>query len=439
MKTKFAAPARIVATALAAAAIAGSLASCAHGNGHSHAASAAIDRLSADPAPRVKSGLDVLKEQGFAPLKGKRVGLIVNHSSIDSQGNHSIDLLAAAPDVELVALFSPEHGIRGTEDRHVDSAKDEKTGLPIHSLYGKIRKPTPEMLEGIDILVFDLQDIGARFYTYIATLGMCAEAAKEAGIEYLVIDRPNPIRGDWFDGPIQDEDQGGKFTSFVPMPTVHGMTVGELALLYHRHHGIGNEPIIAKMEGWSRDMYFDETGLPWVNPSPNMRSVEQEIIYTMVAQTEANKDLSVGRGTERPFEFLGAPWIDGDKLTAELRSRNLPGLWFMRETFMPRKIDVSGRENYPYQFTEEICQGVRIVVTDRDKVSPVVAGTHMLDALLEVAPDRYKVDQLRGLVGAQWVLDEVKGDTDPDLIAQKWRADPKFKAFAERRASVLLY
>jgi len=433
MTSKFAFHARFLAAAFAAAAFAGSLSSCAT------AGAAPIDRLAADPAPRVKSGLDVLKEQGFAPLKGKRVGLIVNHSSIDAQGNHSIDLIAGAPDVKLTALFSPEHGIRGTEDRHVKSSTDEKTGVTIYSLYGETRKPTPEMLKDVDILVFDLQDIGARFYTYIATLGLCMEAAKDANIEYLVIDRPNPIRGDWFDGPIQDDDQGKKFTSFVPMPTVHGMTVGELALMYHRHHGIGNEPIVAKMQGWSRDMYFDETGLPWVNPSPNMRSVEQELLYTMVAQTEANKDVSVGRGTERPFEFLGAPWLDADRLTEELRSRNLPGIWVMRESFMPRKIDVSGRENYPYQFSEEVCQGVRFVVVDRDKVSPVVAGVHMLDALLEVHPDRYKVDQLRGLVGAQWVLDEIKGDADPDAIAAKWRAEPRFQEFAARRASVLLY
>ncbi len=414
---------------------------CAHG-GHRHSdhdSNHGADRLGSESGARVMSGLEVLARDGFKPLQGKRVGLIVNHSSIDSQGRHSIDLINGAPGIELTALFSPEHGIRGTEDRHVDSSVDEKTGVTIHSLYGKTRTPTAETLENVDVLVFDIQDIGARFYTYIATMGNCMNAAKEHGVEFVVLDRPNPIRGDWFDGPVQDEDLVGKFTAFVPMPTVHGMTVGEIANFFHQYYDTGDEPIVVPMEGWSRELYFDETGLPWVNPSPNMRSVNQELLYTMVALTESNKIVSVGRGTERPFEYLGAPWVDGAELTEAMRARDLPGLWFMNETFMPRKLDVSGRENYPYQYTEEVCHGFRVVVTDRHKVSPVVAGVHMLDVLLELYPEKYSVDKLRGLVGAQWVLDEVKADTDPNLIAAKWRADPRFREFAEMRESVLMY
>lgn len=394
---------------------------------------------SAWAGPKVSSGLDVMQRDDFAALKGKKVGLVTNHSGLNYKGEHILDLMHASPNVELVAIFTPEHGIRGTEDRHVDSDVDEVTGLPIHSLYGKTRKPSDEMLEGVDVLVYDLQDIGARFYTYISTLGLCMEAAAEHGIKIYVLDRPNPIGGTYFDGPIQDDDLVGRFTSFKPMPTTHGMTVGELALLFNGPHEIGCELEVIKCEGWTRDMLFDETGLPWVNPSPNMRSVGEEILYTMVAQTEGNKVLSVGRGTDRPFEYLGAPWVDGDALCAELRSRNLPGIWVMRTTFVPSGTDISGRKNYPYQFIDEVCQGVRFVVTDRRAVRPVEAGVHMLDALLEVHPDKYSVDKLRGLVGAQWVLDALKERKPVDEIVAKWRSDPKFAAFAEARRSVLLY
>lgn len=394
---------------------------------------------SALAGPNVITGLDVMQRDGFAAIKGKKVGLVTNHSGINQRGEHILDLMHASPNVELVAIFTPEHGIRGTEDRHVGSDTDEATGLPIHSLYGKTRKPTDEMLEGIDVLVYDIQDIGARFYTYISTLGLCMEAAAEHGIKIYVLDRPNPLGGTKFDGPIQDDDLVGKFTSFRPMPTTHGMTVGEIALLFNGPYGIGSKLEVVKCEGWQRDMLFDETGLPWVNPSPNMRSVNEEILYTMVAQTEANKDLSVGRGTDRPFEYLGAPWVDGEKLTAELRSRDLPGIWVMRTTFIPSGTDISGRENYPYQFIDEVCQGVRFVVTDRKAASPVEAGVHMLDALLEVHPERYKVDKLRGLVGAQWVLDALNAREPVEDIVGRWRTSPAFKAFSETRSEVLIY
>ncbi|GAB4188957.1 MAG: DUF1343 domain-containing protein [Phycisphaeraceae bacterium] len=389
--------------------------------------------------PRVAVGLDALQREGFERLKGRNVGLITNHSGINARGEHILDLMHASPNVQLVAIFTPEHGIRGTEDRHVASDTDPATGLPIHSLYGKTRKPTPEMLKGIDTLVYDIQDIGARFYTYISTLGLCMEAAAENGIRLIVLDRPNPLGGTDFDGPIQDEDLIGKFTSFRPMPITHGMTVGEIALLFKNHHGIGCDLEIIRCEGWRRGMLFDETGLPWVNPSPNMRSVVEEILYPMVALTEANKDVSVGRGTDRPFEYLGAPWLDGDALTAELRSRELPGIWVMRTTFIPSGTDITGRKNYPYQFIDEVCQGVRFVVTDRRAVRPVEAGLHMLAALLKVHPERYRVDKLRGLVGAQWVLDALNAGEPVERIVQRWRNMEAFKAFAEARQRVLLY
>ena len=389
--------------------------------------------------PKVVTGLDVMQRDDFAALKGRKVGLITNHSGINIKGEHILDLMHASDNVELVGIFTPEHGIRGTEDRHVDSDVDPATGLPIHSLYGKTRKPTAEMLEGVDTLVFDIQDIGARFYTYIATLGLCMQAAQEHGITVYVLDRPNPLGGTDFDGPIQDDELVGNFTAFVPMPTTHGMTVGEMAMLFKTTHGIDCDLHVIKCEGWERGMLFDETGLPWVNPSPNMRSVNEEIIYTMVALTEGNKDISVGRGTDRPFEYLGAPWVDGDALTAELRSRNLAGLWVMRTTFIPSGTDISGRKNYPYQFIDEVCQGVRFVVTDREAVRPVEAGTHMLDALLKVHPERYSIEKLHKLVGARWVLDALEAHEPVDTIVKRWREAPEFKAFAEARQSVLLY
>ncbi|GAB4317472.1 MAG: DUF1343 domain-containing protein [Candidatus Sumerlaeia bacterium] len=395
------------------------------------------------------SGLDVLEAEGFDRLKGHRVGVLTNHSGINRRGEHIIDLLTAHG-VEIVALFSPEHGIRGTEDAYVSSGVDEKTGLPIFSLYGQRRKPTSSMLEGIDTLVCDIQDIGARFYTYHSTMGLCMEAARECGgIKVIVLDRPNPIRGNWFDGPIQDDDLVGGFTAFRHMPVAHGMTMGELALFINRFSGrmqdqpgVGCDLEVVPMKGWRRDMFFDQTGLPWVNPSPNMRSVEEELLYTMVALTESNKVVSVGRGTDRPFEYLGAPWMDGKALGADLRRRNLPGLWVMDVEFFVPERDAFGRAvpgSYP--FRGEVCQGVRLTITDREAFSPLEAGLHMLHALKNVGGERYMEgwDRMRGLLGAGWALEELRQGRPVDEIVRKWRTQPEFKAFAKARRSVLLY
>lgn len=395
---------------------------------------------------KVMTGIDVLEANNFAPFRGKKVGLITNHSGINARGKHIIDLFIEGG-VDLVQLYSPEHGIRGEVDTKVDNSIDEKTGLTIHSLYGQTRRPTDEMLEGVDVLVYDIQDIGARFYTYISTMGICMEEAAKRDIEFFVLDRPNPIRGNWFDGPIQDDDLIGKFTAFRKMPTAHGMTVGEMALYFNQYaggseftNGIGANLTVVKMKGWDRDMFFDETGLPWVNPSPNMRSINEEIIYTMVAQTEANKIISVGRGTDRPFEYLGAPWVDGPKLAEVFNNRNLPGLWFMNTTFVPSGTDISGRKNYPYQFIDEICNGVRIVVTDREAVMPVEAGVHMIDILLKSYPETYDTEKLRGLVGSARVLEQINEmKLSPAQIAERWRTDKEFFEYTEARKSVLLY
>ncbi len=390
-------------------------------------------------AKAVFAGLDVIYANGFTRLEGRKIGLIVNHSSLTRQGVHSLDLLAAQPNVDVVGIFSPEHGIRGTEDVHVESGVDEKTGIPIHSLYGKTNRPTKEMLKGIDTLVFDIQDIGARFYTYIGTMGVCMEEAAKHGIKFIVLDRPNPIGGVYYDGPIQDEQYMGRLTSYAPMPIVHGMTVGEMARYFVEVKDIDVDLEIVEVENWRRDMFYDETGLPWVDPSPNMRSLMEEHLYTMVALVEANKDVSVGRGTERPFEYVGAPWVDSYKLASELRSRNIPGLWIMEMSFLPRRLNVTGRSNYPYPFVEQLCYGCRFVVNNRHAFKPVEAGIHMLDALKVTHPDKFSMEKLGGLVGAQWVLDDLKAGKSPEAIADKWRRMDEFKAFEKARKAALLY
>ena len=403
--------------------------------GRPSAGKAAAERSSWESA--VRSGLDVLEQEGFKRLQGRRVGLIANHSALNRKGRHLLDLVVEHPEIQLVALFSREHGFRGTADEKVDSGVETSTGLPLYSLYGKTRKPTNEMLKGIDVLVFDIQDIGARFYTYIGTMGGCMEEAAKRGIKFYVLDRPNPIGGLYYDGPIQDEDLQARLTSFAPMPIVHGMTVGEMALLFNQE--IGADLEVVKMKGWKRSMLFDETGLPWANPSPNMRSLNEELLYTMVALTEANKDVSVGRGTDRPFEYLGAPWIDGEGLAGGLAARDLPGLWFMATTFIPSDMDITGRKTYRYPFVGKVCNGIRIVVTDREAVRPVEAGIHMLDVLLRLHPERFSVERLRGLVGAQWVLDALLEGQSPESIVERWRGSETFRAFAKARRGVLLY
>jgi uncharacterized protein YbbC (DUF1343 family) len=268
---------------------------------------------------------------------------------------------------------------------------------------------------------------------------MCMEEAAKRGIKFMVLDRPNPLGGAWFDGPIQDEDLVGGFTSFKPMPIFPGMTVGELALLFNTYYGIGADLEVVKMEGWKRGMFMDETGLPWANPSLNMRSVTEQLLYTMVGLTEGNRDISVGRGTDRPFEYVGAPWIDGEKLASELRRRHLPGLWFNPMVFIPSATDITGRENYPYPHTGQPCHGVRVVVTDRRAVRPVEAGIHLLDALLKVHPERYSTERLRGHVGAGWVVEALKRGEEPEQIIARWRQSEEFRAFAHARQRVLLY
>ncbi|HEX7896473.1 MAG TPA: DUF1343 domain-containing protein [Planctomycetota bacterium] len=380
----------------------------------------------------VRSGLDVLSRDGFAPLKGVRVGLVTNHSAIDRNRAHLIDLVAGAKDVRLTALFSPEHGIRGAADEKVESGKDEKTGLPIHSLYGKTRKPTPEMLADVDLLVFDIQDIGTRYYTYISTMALVMEAAKERKKKVLVLDRPNPIGGAAVEGPIQDADLVGQFISHYPMPTRHGMTVGELARLFNAEHGIGCDLDVVRVEGWKRAMYFDETGLPWIHPSPNMRSLPAAIAYPGLGALEGTS-LSVGRGTGRAFTLYGAPWVDAKRLCDELNGRALPGVRFKETAFTPRL--EAGFPKYPH--TDLECRGFELEILDRRAFRPVAAALHVLDVLRRQHPKEFTFAKACAMIGRKSIEIDIKAGVPPARIEAAWREESA--AWEKIRARYLMY
>ncbi len=381
------------------------------------AATASEDCAPAD----VLCGIDVLKRDGFKPLKGRRVGVITNHTGLDRGGNRTLDLLVAAPDVKVTAVFSPEHGLFGALDEKVGHIVDEKTGLQVFSLYGETRRPTPEMLKGVDTLVFDIQDIGARFYTYIATLGNCMEEAAKAGIRVVVLDRPNPIRGVDADGPIADKNRLG-FTAFGPIPVTHGMTVGELARLFNTEYGIKCDLQVIEIEGWRRDMWWDQTGLSWVNPSPNMRNLTQATLYPAIGLLEAT-NLSVGRGTDQPFELFGAPWIKARELAAALNGACLPGLRFVPIRFTPTSS----------KFAKQACEGVYIVLTDRDGLSPVASGLTIAWHLRRLYGEQFEVERVINLMANAGTLAALKTSKAPEGLPATWKTDlEKFKAVRGR-------
>jgi len=384
------------------------------------------------PGAAVRTGLEVLARDGFRPLQGRRVGLVTNHSGIDASRTSSIDILAGGKGFTLTALFSPEHGLRGTEDANVSSGKDVKTGLPVHSLYGKTRKPTSEMLQDVDVLVFDIQDIGARYYTYCSTLALVMEAAKENDKALLVLDRPNAIGGLEVEGPILEEGLRGNFIGYFPLPTRHGLTLGELARLYNTEYKVGCRLDVVRMEGWTRSQYFDDTGLPWVNPSPNMRSLSAAIVYPGLGALEGT-NLSVGRGTDKPFLLYGAPWIDGAALCRELESRKLPGIRWKAASFTPAK--QPGLPAYPH--TDKTCGGFEVEVLDRAAIRPVAATLHVLDALYRLYPGDLRFGRACGMIGLRSIEDDLKAGKSPAEIERSWQAD--LEAFKAARKKVLLY
>jgi len=376
----------------------------------------------------VRTGLDVAAKQDFAFLEGKRVGLVSNHSALDSRGRHILDIMMASKNVDIRAIFAPEHGFQGTAEEKLQDTIDKKSGLQIFSLYGKSLRPTEEQLRDIDTLVFDIQDIGVRFYTYTGTMAMCMEEAAKNDVAFVVLDRPNPISGLRVAGPIQDRELYQRLTSYFPMPIIHGMTVGELAGMFNDYYGIQCDLGVVKMEGWKRKMYFDETGLPWVNPSPNIRNVSQEILYPAVALTEAwNSNMSVGRGTDTPFELAGAPWIDADRIVNELHSRNLGGVQFTPHHFTPNAGKFKGKE----------CHGFRIEVTDREEFDPLATGLTMLGVLYSLYPETYKIDPNHGLVGSRDVLERIKKGESLDMIRSSYAME--LMQFIKIRDKFLLY
>ena len=378
----------------------------------------------AEPAAGVWNGIDVLAREHFAPLQGKRIGLITNHTGQDRERYPTIHLLKNAPGVQLQVLFSPEHGLYGALDEAVGDGVDEITGLPIYSLYGKRQAPTPEQLRGLDALVFDIQDVGCRFYTYPATMGLAMAAAAQAGIKFFVLDRVNPINGVTMDGPVLT----GK-TSFVAhhnIPLRHGMTVGELARMYNEERHVGADLTVIKVEGWNRSDYFDATSLPWRNLSPNMRSETEAILYPGVGLLERTA-VSVGRGTGTPFEVFGAPYIQDRRLAAELNAANLPGVRFIPVRFTPTDSVFKGQS----------CGGVGVLLTDRAQCPVVDIGILAAKVLHRFYPDQFGVEKLDVLLVHEATLEAIKADRPLAEIHALWAADRK--TFEERRAKYLLY
>jgi len=374
---------------------------------------------------KVRTGIDVLEEEKFAALEGRRVGLITNQTGLDAQGQRTIDLLYRAPGVKLVALFSPEHGIAGRVDEPVQSGTEPTTGLPIYSLYGEEERPTDRTLAGVDALVFDIQDAGVRFYTYITTLGYALEAAGKKGMDFYVLDRPNPINGREVQGPMLDTDLRS-FVGYFPLPIRHGMTVGELAEMFNRENHLGAKLHVIRMTDWQRTDWYDETGLAWVNPSPNLRGLTEEVLYPGVAMVEGAK-VSVGRGTDTPFEVLGAPWIDGRKLAAFLNSREIQGVRFLPMDFTP----LSNR------FENTLCHGVQIVLLDRQALDPTEMGVELAAALWKLFPNDFDIDKTLPLIGARRVLQEIQAGEDPRRIVYEWQE--LLGEFRKLRAKYLLY
>jgi uncharacterized protein YbbC (DUF1343 family)/CubicO group peptidase (beta-lactamase class C family) len=375
----------------------------------------------------VKTGIDVLQADHSTPLAGMRVGLITNATGRSTDGQRTVDLLAHAPGVKLVALFSPEHGLDSASPAGatVESSRDAATGLPVYSLYGETSRPTAQRLDGLDALVFDIQDVGARFYTYITTLAYCMEAAGKRGMDFFVLDRPNPINGIDVDGPMLDSDLRS-FIGYFPMPIRHGMTVGELAQMFNRENHLDARLHVIKMEGWQRADWFDETGQPWINPSPNLRNLSEETLYPGVALLEG-ANVSVGRGTDTPFEIVGAPWIDAKALATDLNGRKIQGVRFLSATFTPQAGIFKG----------ELCHGVQIVLIDRQALEPTEMGVELLAELWRLSPENSKIDGSLKLVGSRKVMESIRAGQSPSRIWYDWQEG--VEKFKKLRAQYLLY
>ncbi len=373
----------------------------------------------------VRTGLDVVRDQKFAAFVGQSIGLVTNQTGVDAAGRRAIDLFAAAPGVRLQAIFSPEHGILGEAITDVANSRDPVTGRPIWSLYGATRRPTREMLKDVSLLVFDIQDVGVRYYTYLTTLIYVMEEAARQGIPVVVLDRPNPITGRVVEGPLMDPDLES-FTAPHTIPVRTGLTIGEFARLVAAERSIPVSLTVVPVEGWDRNSWYDETGLPWVNPSPNIRSVTQALLYSGVGLLEAT-NLSVGRGTDTPFEVVGAPWIEPVGLADALNRLALPGVRFDPTSFTPTAD----------RYANVVCDGVRLVVTDRDAIRPVTVALALARELRARHRDQWRPESIQNLLVnrfTMWAF--LRGELLERLVT--WTEIDR-SSFLNRRASYLIY
>lgn len=373
----------------------------------------------------VLTGIDALVRDGFRALGGSRVGLVTNHTGLTRDGRAAIDVLHSAPNISLEALFGPEHGIRGEVDEHVADGQDDKTGLPIWSLYGARTRPTAQQLAGMDTLVFDIQDIGCRFYTYLSTLGHVLEAASAAALRVVVLDRPNPIGGLAAEGPLADAE-ALSFVAYHPVPVRHGLTLGEMARLLHAEKSLTCPLEVIACEGWHRGDWYDATGLVWTNPSPNMRRLTAATLYPGIGLLEFT-NVSVGRGTDTPFEVFGAPYLAPRAFASALNAEGLPGVRFVPCRFTPNASVFSG----------EACGGVQIIVTDRDRLNAVQVGLTMAVILRRLYPESWQPEKLQTLlVNAQTQEALLAGATYADM-SDGWAG--VLQEFSERARAIWLY
>jgi uncharacterized protein YbbC (DUF1343 family) len=377
------------------------------------------------PTEHTKTGIDVLEEEHFSPLVGKRVGLITNQTGVDSQGRRTADVLAHASGVNLVALFSPEHGISGRADAAIGNGTDAATGLPIYSLYGETRRPTDEMLKNLDALVFDVQDAGVRFYTYITTMAYSMEEAAKRHIAFFLLDRPNPLGGEVIEGPMLDSGRLS-FTGYFPMPVRYAMTLGELARMFNAENKIGADLHVIALENWPRSDTYDMTGLAWVPPSPNLRTLDAAFFYSGIEILRAG-GVSVGRGTDTPFELFGAPWVHVADLAEELNRQKTPGVRYAATQFTPRDGLYKG----------QLCEGISLAITDRTALRSMLMGLEIAEALHRLYPKYFQLEKMIELLGSESTLARLERGDDPASIVADWAANlNKFRAM---RGKYLLY
>jgi uncharacterized protein YbbC (DUF1343 family) len=387
----------------------------------------------------VKTGIDVLEEDNFAALRrddggSSRIGLVTSHTGIDSAGRRTIDVLAHAPGITLAAIFAPEHGLAGKLDTtEIANGRDAATGVPVYSVYGATpaqRRPAPELVKTLDAIVCDLQDIGVRFYTYETTLGYFLEAAGQARIPIFVLDRPNPATGAYVQGPVSEPGLCAtvncQFVNYRPLPVRHGMTMGELAKLFNAEGRLEARLTVIPMRGWKRATWFDATGLAWIDPSPNIRSLTAATLYPGVGLIEGT-NISVGRGTDHPFELVGAPWIEARRLAGYLKRRAIAGVRFQRATFRPAASVYANRR----------CNGIRIRVLDRNALDAPELGIELASALHKLYPDQYKTEKMIDLLANRSVLDAIVAGRDPRQIEQAYRDN--VRRFESIRQKYLIY